>query len=169
MGILSHDNLNIGHYGKRVFLINQSISSSPEHYIGDKLGLLIDTMMLSNRYCYSKVVVLKIRSYILICQNYVYAYDSVLRVFSALKKDIDINVLDSLKLCLAGLDLTLIFLIFRDFSLHCWLSTLRIRFTTLCSSCLRIRFGWWRRLSRCFLFLFLLVFFFRLSISTNTS
>ncbi len=126
-------------------------------------------MMLSNRYRYSKMVVLKIRSNILVCQHNVYAYDSVLRVFGALKKDIDINVLDSLKLCLAGLDLTLIFLIFRDFRLHYWLSALRIRFTTLCSSCLRIRFSWWGRLSWCFLFLFLLVFFFRLSISTNSS
>jgi hypothetical protein len=169
MGILSHDNLDIGHNGKRVFLINQSIGSSSEHNIGDKLGLLIYTMMLSNRYCYSKMVVLKIRSNILVSQHYVYAYDSVLRVFGALKKDIDINVLDSLKLCLASLDLTLIFLIFRDFSLNYWLSTLRIRFTTLCCSCLRIRFSWWGRLSWCFLFLFLLVFFFRLSISTNSS
>jgi hypothetical protein len=86
-----------------------------------------------------------------------------------LKEDIHINVLDSLKFSFTSLDLPFILFIFGDFNWCSGLSTFWVWLTTLSRCCLRIGFGWCRRLSRSFLFLFLLVLFFRLRISAYSS
>jgi hypothetical protein len=57
-GVLAHDNLDIGDDREGVFFINQTVGGSSEDYIRNQFGLLIDTMMLSDRYGDSKVIVL---------------------------------------------------------------------------------------------------------------
>jgi hypothetical protein len=69
VSILAHNHLNISNDGKRILLINKAISGSSKDNIGDKLGLLINTVVLSNGHSDSKVIVLEIGSHILISQD----------------------------------------------------------------------------------------------------
>jgi hypothetical protein len=96
MSVLTHDYLNICNDRKRILFINEAVCCSSEDNIRNQLGLLIHTMVLSDWYSNSKVVVLKIRANILISQDYIKSDYGILRVFCTLEEHIHIDMLDSL-------------------------------------------------------------------------
>ena len=56
--------------------------------------------MLPDGDCHSKVVVWEFWTEVLVCQDYVYANDGVLRILSSLQEHVDIHMLNSLKFTL---------------------------------------------------------------------
>jgi len=84
LSILTHNDLNICDNGQGIFFINETICSSSEDDVRNKFSFLIDTMMLSDWYCNCEMIVLKIRSNVFICQNYIHTDYSVLGILSPL-------------------------------------------------------------------------------------
>jgi hypothetical protein len=160
--VLAQDDLDIGNYRETVFLVYQTVCSSPEDNIGNELGLLVDTVVLSDRDSNGIMVFVKIRSHVLICEDDFNTHNCVLGVLGPLKKQIHINVLDSLKFGLACLDLSLIFFVFRNLLADRGsLCRLRVRLLSCCSGCFRIWLGSRRWLLSCGWLFVVLLFFLR--------
>jgi len=96
MSVLTHNHLNICNDGKRILFINEAICGSSEDNIRNQLSLFINTVVLSDRYSHSEVIILKIGSNILISQDNIKSNNGILRVFSTLEEHIHIDMLDSL-------------------------------------------------------------------------
>lgn len=96
MSVLAHYYLNIRNDRKRILFINEAVCCSSEDNIRNQFGLFIHTVVLSDRYSHSEVVVLKIRSNVLISQDYIKSNYGILRVFCTLEQNIHIDMLDSL-------------------------------------------------------------------------
>lgn len=116
-------------------------------------------MVLADGHSNSKVIVSQVRSKVLIGQYNIYAYNGVLGILGPLEQEVDIDVLNALKLRLTCLDLPVILVILRYLGSSLGLDWgLRVGLPTLGSCSLGIGFGWRRCLSRrCSLLLFLLL------------
>lgn len=171
VSILAHDYLHIGDYRETVFFIDESVGSSPEDDIRDKLCLFINSMVLSNGNSHCEVVVWQVRANVFISQHYIYADDGILRILGSLKKQVYIDVLDPLEFSLTCCNVLFILFVLGNLLLgRCSWGTLWVRFLASCSGCCL-----WVRLSRrclcwgLFLVILLLVFFLRLGITRSSS
>lgn len=168
---MAHDDLDICDNGKRVFFINETIGCSSENDIGNELGLLIDSMMLSDGYGHCEMIILKVGAHVLISEDHIDTNYGILGVLGSLQEQIHIDVLDTLQLSLTCLNLLVIFVIFGGFLLGLRLcGGLRIGFSTFGSSCsLGVGFAWCRSLSRSATLLVVLLFVFLLGFVANSS
>jgi hypothetical protein len=100
MTVLSLENLDVSNYRELVFLVDQGVSCTAEHNIGDQASLFVSSRVLSDWDSNCEMAVREVRSHSLVSEDHVEPNDSILRVFGALKKHIHVNVLDDIELFL---------------------------------------------------------------------